>query len=206
MSKTERLLMVQCTSCSKEIQLSVFENHRWQCAPTQRLSKITGDFPIVSEKSSFFTSLQEIFPDKPFLKFCWHTISTKINPRKSFFPKISKKLLLNLFRKRRILLLFLPDSSGQQHSFVLEWMCLTEFELCHFYNFFWILSFEYFCRVLFVVCVLFTSKFAGSRKGLMHSLMWLSLFFLVFSFFSLQLINRRTLEIRVDFSSPAIKN
>ena len=132
MSKTERLPMVQCTSCSKEIQLSVFENHRWQCAPTQRLSKITGDFPIVSEKSSFFTSLQEIFPDKPFLKFCWHTISTKINPRKSFVPKISKKLLLNLFRKRRILLLFLPDSSGQQHSFVLEWMCLTEFELCHF--------------------------------------------------------------------------
>ena len=119
---------------------------------------------------------------------------------------LQKKLLLNLFRKRRILLLFLPDSSGQQHSFVLEWMCLIEFELCHFYNFFWILSFEYFCRVLFVVCVLFTSKFAGSRKGLMHSLMWLSLFFLVFSFFSLQLINRRTLEIRVDFSSPAIKN
>ena len=28
MSKTERLPMVQCTSCSKEIQLSVFENHR----------------------------------------------------------------------------------------------------------------------------------------------------------------------------------
>ena len=39
MSKTKRLRMVQCTSCSKEIQLSVFENHRQQCAPLQRLSK-----------------------------------------------------------------------------------------------------------------------------------------------------------------------
>ena len=42
MSKTERLRMVQCTSCSKEIQLS----RRQQCAPLQRLSK----------KRSFFTS------------------------------------------------------------------------------------------------------------------------------------------------------
>ena len=47
MSKTERLRMVQCTSCSKEIQLIVFENQRQQSAPLQqRLSK----------KRSLFTS------------------------------------------------------------------------------------------------------------------------------------------------------
>ena len=42
MSKTERLRMVHCTSCSKDIQLS----RRQQCAPLQRLSK----------KRSLFTS------------------------------------------------------------------------------------------------------------------------------------------------------
>ena len=67
MTKTERLPMAQCTSCSKEIQLNVFENRRQQCAPSQRLSKITGHFPIKSEKSSLFSSLQDIFPDKPLL-------------------------------------------------------------------------------------------------------------------------------------------
>ena len=65
MTKTESLPMVQCTSCSKEIQLSVYENHMQQCAPSQRQSKITGHFPAVSEKSSLFTSLQGTFPDKP---------------------------------------------------------------------------------------------------------------------------------------------
>ena len=58
MTKTERLPMVQCISCSKEIQLSVFENHRQQCAPSQRLSKATGHFPVVSKKSFLFPSLQ----------------------------------------------------------------------------------------------------------------------------------------------------
>ena len=75
MTKTERLPMVQCASCSKEIQLSVFENHWQQCAPSQRLSKITWHFPIVSEKTSLFTSLQEIFPDKPLENF--EKIATK---------------------------------------------------------------------------------------------------------------------------------
>ena len=46
MSETERLRMIQCTSCSKETQLIVFENQRQQCAPLQRLSK----------KRSLFTS------------------------------------------------------------------------------------------------------------------------------------------------------
>ena len=69
MTKTERPPMVQCTTYSKEIQLSVVENHRQQCAPSQSLSKIIGHFSIVSEKSSWFTSLQEIFPDKPLEKF-----------------------------------------------------------------------------------------------------------------------------------------
>ena len=47
MSETERFRMVQCTSCSKEIQLIVFENQRQQSAPLQqRLSK----------KRSLFTS------------------------------------------------------------------------------------------------------------------------------------------------------
>ena len=46
MSKTERIRMVRCTSCFKEIQLIVFENQRQQCAPLQRLSK----------KRSLFTS------------------------------------------------------------------------------------------------------------------------------------------------------
>ena len=65
MTRTERLPMVLCTSCSKEIQLSVFENHRQQCALSQGLSKITRHFPVVSEKRSLFTSLQKTFPDKP---------------------------------------------------------------------------------------------------------------------------------------------
>ena len=65
MIKTERFPMVQFISCPNKIQLSVFENHRQHCAPFQRLSKITGDFPFVSETISLLTSLQEIFPDKP---------------------------------------------------------------------------------------------------------------------------------------------
>ena len=65
MTKTERLPMVLCDSCSKEIQLSVFDNRRRQCAPSQRLSKLTRHFPVASEKSSLFTTLQEIFPGKP---------------------------------------------------------------------------------------------------------------------------------------------
>ena len=77
MTKTERFPMVQCTSCSKEIQLSVFEKHRQQCLPSQRLSKITGHFPVVSEKSSLFTSLQEIFPDKPLENLEKEKVATK---------------------------------------------------------------------------------------------------------------------------------
>ena len=75
MTKTERFPMVQCTSCSKEIQLSVFEKHC--CLPSQRLSKITGHFPVVLEKSSLFTSLQEIFPDKPLENLEKEKVATK---------------------------------------------------------------------------------------------------------------------------------
>ena len=56
--------MVQFTSCPNKIQLSVFKNQKQQCALLQRLSKITGDFPFVSETISLLTSLQEKFPDK----------------------------------------------------------------------------------------------------------------------------------------------
>ena len=59
-TKTERLPMVQCTSCSKEIQLSVFENHKQQYAPSQRLSKISEYFQVVIEKFLVYSSAGNI--------------------------------------------------------------------------------------------------------------------------------------------------
>ena len=56
-----------------------------------------------------------------------------------------------------------------------------------------------FWTVLFLVCFLFISTFTGSRSTLCIVYMGVSLFFLVFTFFSLQLIYRRAIEFRVDF-------